>query len=95
MPTTLYIATYTKNGREVTRSFKHHGGVGGATNFAVDMLADAEIPCVVIWRYKAEAHLGECLQRVMDAASAPKDAWADTREIVQLVARKTTRTRRI
>lgn len=95
MPTTLFIAAFTKNGREVTRSFTHHGGVNGAVAYAVDMLADPEIPCVVVWRYKADCHLGECLKRVMDATSAPKEAWADTREIVQLVARKATRTRRI
>jgi hypothetical protein len=93
--TTLYVTAYTKGGREVTRAHNNCGGVGGAVNYAVDMLADPEIPSVTIWRYRSDAHLKECLMRVMDATSAPKEAWADTREIVQIVARKSTRTKRI
>jgi hypothetical protein len=89
---TLFINTYTKGGREVTRAFTY---ATEATSHAQEILADTDVASVSTWRYQASGTFKDALLIVMGAATAPKEAWAEQRSLQCVTTRKGTTTRRV
>lgn len=89
---TLYVNTYVKGGREVTRAFSYSTE---AAEHVRDILDDPDVASVSTWRYQASGTFKDALIAVMGATSAPKDAWASERLLQFVTTRKGTITRRV